>query len=147
MPRGNNRERDEVDLDDEDFDIDEEDAIADDEDDDADELEAIVQRHVSKAQVDIDRVLAKFEARLQDHEHRITNVEKIVTNLSGIKSASGKRPAIIQESEATGLDRFLDVTLGTAGRAMHAVVDTIAFVGESAVDIVTLGRARVNRSN
>lgn len=152
MPRGQNQ-HDEVDLDDEDFDVDDENPIDNDDADDDDEDDAIrnsvdinriVRQQLALQQADINNAMARLEARLQDHEHRLTNVEKMVTNLAN--TPSPKKKSLVPETEATGLDRFLDVTLGTAGRAMHAVVDTIAFVGESAVDIVTLGRARVNRN-
>lgn len=105
-------------------------------------LDEIVNHHVKKANAEMNRLMSKMDSRIQDHENRIANLERLAMNES---QPSAKRSGLIQESEATGLDRFLDVTLGTTGRALHAVVDTMAFVGESAVDIVTLGRARVNR--
>ena len=125
------------------IDLDDDVEFDDDLDEDAGgEIDQIVSRHVQKATAEMNRVLQKMESRFADHENRIENLEKIVTNTA---TASAKRSTAVQETEATGLDRFLDVTLGTTGRALHAVVDTMAFVGESAVDIVTLGRARVNR--
>lgn len=127
----------------EDFDPDV-DADADDDADDVDaRIQQIVNARVGEAQKTINAQLKQMSARIDDHDHRIVNLEKTVANLSGIKAPAGKKAAVAEES--TGLDKFLDVTLGTAGRMGHAVVDTVAFVGESIVDIVTLGRARVNK--
>ncbi len=115
--------------------------FADDEMLSEDEIEAIVKQQVSILRTDVHDRFGKVEARIDDHDKRIAALE---TKMLSASTTTQATPAGKKE-DATKMDRFLDATLGTVGHALHVVGDTAAFLYESAVDIVTLGRARAQK--
>ena len=90
--------------------------------------------------------LKKVNSTLKDHDSRITAVEKqqkvILEELAKI-SGKDLTEAEVEKAIAEMDDRnVLDKTLGAVGGILHGVVDTAAFVLESTVDLVKLGRAK-----
>lgn len=168
MPKNTKKhgQEDEVELQDEDFDIDDDDEVevlddeddadenADDDDDDKPceqfDQRAFIQQCIAEATAQerayVDKVLKSVNKRLDDHDHRIKNLEKMVHNLSDapapVMAKAQSRKLKQDHDEQTGLDRILDATFGTAGRALHAIVDATAYIAESVIDLATLGRAR-----
>lgn len=88
----------------------------------------------------VNEKLAQHQQMLEAHNSRIENIEKVVEAL-----ASGGNVSVLPAPQAGNQPQsknLLDVTLGTVGGILHGVVDTAAFICESAVDLVTLGKAR-----
>jgi len=162
MPK-KHEEEDVVNVNDEDFDIDEDEDIevvdGDEHDDDENEdgesgerfdQSAFIRQCVADATAEqkayVDKVMKSVNKRLDDHDHRIKNLEKMVHNLSDapapVMAKAQSRKLKQDHDEQTGLDRILDATFGTAGRALHAIVDATAYIAESVIDLATLGRAR-----
>lgn len=100
-------------------------------------IEDVVNQAISGAMKSVSDRFESLEKHVGDHDHRLMNLEKLVDNLR-------VGTPVIHE-QVKPMDRVLDMTLGTAGRAAHAALDAVAFVGESIIDIATLGRAKVNR--
>lgn len=108
------------------------------------ELNAYISQRIAELAAEqeakINEMFGPVNKQLDDHSRRIQNLEKVVHNL--VDAPASKVAPVSKEEQGSGLDRILDATFGTAGRALHAIVDATAYVVESAIDIVTLGRAR-----
>lgn len=83
----------------------------------------------------IDKRFDSLTKKVDNHEERITKIEKCLQQ-------APVSTEIEEEGEKSGVDSFLDATFGTIGHIGHTIVDTVAFVAESVVDIITLGRAK-----
>ena len=89
-----------------------------------------------------------IEKRVDAHDERITTLEKnqaiILKKVNALSKGAVDVDDIDSVDDKDELDdrNILDKTLGTVGNILHGVVDTAAFVLESTVDLVTLGRAK-----
>lgn len=92
--------------------------------------------------------IAKFEGRLDtvestidSHGSRLDSVEEELRKLAEILEQESGLPETetVANQPPTGV---FNQTLGVVGDVLHSVVDTAAFILESAVDLATLGRAK-----
>lgn len=95
--------------------------------------------YTDKRIAQVNEKLAKHQEILDTHTTDIADLKKVVEGM-----ATGKVQAVAfsGESEAPKHKNILDATLGTVGGVAHGVIDTAAFLCESVIDLVTLGRAR-----
>jgi hypothetical protein len=113
------------------------------------DFEAILKASVEKAKKQsmaytdtrieqVNQKLLIHQQTLEAHTTSITNIEQVLEAM--VKGGNVQAiPLNAVEKKPKGI---LDVALGTVGGVLHGVVDTAAFICESAVDLVTLGRAR-----
>ena len=135
-----------IDLDFHVVDEDEDDKVQTIEDDLDFDIEDMIEESLKRRTKFFESNLKKMNSTLKNHDSRITNLEKqqkvILEELAKI-SGKDLTPAEVEKAIAEIDDRnVLDKTLGAVGGVLHGVVDTAAFVLESTVDLVTLGRAK-----
>lgn len=121
--------------------------------------------YVDQRLAQVDDKLKKQAQTLEKHSERLDTIDSVLTSHTEIlkqihlaqkassQGASMPNPdtdPVLQaqqkqtaqaQSHPAGMN-IIDTTLGTVGGVLHGVVDTTAFILESAVDLVTLGRAR-----
>lgn len=94
----------------------------------------------------VNEKLAKHQELLESHTNAITTQAESIANLEkvvqGLATGNVKAVALGETAEPKKPANLLDATLGTVGGVAHGVVDTAAFLCESVIDLVTLGRAR-----
>lgn len=99
---------------------------------------------------------------IEEHDARITSMQDALTRhadiLESLSSATSSAPsasastepvssASEQPAQRMNSGSVIGSTLGAVGGVLHTVVDTAAFILESAVDLATFGRARRTPGN
>ncbi len=126
-------------------------------------LQELVAKNKKQTEAYIDHRLAKVDDRLkthaqllEKHDARLDAIDETLKShneiLLDMQKERGEEPrARVVKPQATTQEQLetqsknpniLDMTLGTVGGVLHGVVDTAAFILESTVDLITLGRAR-----
>jgi hypothetical protein len=163
MPKGKQKETDKTTVEvDEDLDFD--DAVDEDEEVEETEIdfEALIKETAIKAKkqamkytdtriAEINEKLEIHQKTLEAHTTSIVNLEQQMAQaIEALKAFGVAAPtpeqalALAQAAQQTGQQPkgILDTVFGTVGGVLHGVVDTAAFLCESVVDLVTLGKAR-----
>lgn len=95
--------------------------------------------------------LKTYGEKIESNTSRIDTLEKTVAKQNEfIRKAVGATGGVVppefdptqQAGESADNKGIIDTTLGTVGNVAHGLVDTAAFLCESVIDLVTLGKAR-----
>lgn len=154
-----NEEKTVIDLDDDDLDFD--DAIAEEEsaDENKNEVElddtllALIATSVEQSRKQaiaytdkriekVNQTLVAHKQLIEGNTSRLDNLEKVVEGFATGNVSVVSAQVVDPSAEPQEPPGIIDNIFGTIGGVLHGVVDTVAFVAESAVDLVTFGKAR-----
>ncbi len=111
--------------------------------DEPETLEDFIEKAMARQQKTVNTALKSINKRVNEHDKRISKVEQQQEEIMKALSLNSKTSkAIDEDGNADDNRNVFDKTLGAVGGVMHGIVDTTAFILESAVDLVTLGRAK-----
>jgi uncharacterized protein YjgD (DUF1641 family) len=118
-------------------------------------IDASVQKAKKQANAYTDQRISKVNEKISKLHSMITETQEstkanteAIENLTKVVEALAKGQKVsaadLSQAQETAKKNpgILDSTLGAVGGVLHGVVDTAAFLLESTVDLVTLGRAR-----
>lgn len=124
-----------------------------------DDLSKMIELSVSKSIAPLAESISELQEQVTDIQHTIKKHGRAIVKLQNQEvidmpvnqleaPASAETPATTNAQESVPAPQqtekrgVIDATLGTVGGLLHGVIDTAAFVLESTVDLVTLGRAK-----
>lgn len=109
--------------------------------DEPETMEDFIEKAMARQEKTINETMKLVNKRFDVHDKRISTLEKQQEEILNALAINVSDAKIINENEPDNRN-VLDKTLGAVGGVMHGIVDTAAFVLESTVDLVTLGRAK-----
>lgn len=108
-----------------------------------------ITRAMKKREEEVDTRFEQIESTLDAHAKLFKDIaEATPITVQQIPASIQQQQATAQAEQEHPTEKpnpvtgIVNGTLGTAGKLLHGVVDTAAFVLESVVDLVTLGKAR-----
>lgn len=93
----------------------------------------------------VDKRMEKLNEKVIDNTKNIESLNDRVVLLEQLNQShqpSQANGTLKQHQEENKPQGIMDATFGTVGGLLHGIVDTTAYVLESTIDLVTLGKAR-----